>query len=49
VPPLKNIRQGVDGFAFERIDGTGVLFGVLESAMAEENKIRNAITEKSHP
>ncbi len=28
-----NIRQGVDGFAFEGIDGAGVFFGVLESGI----------------
>ena len=31
-----NIRQEVDGFAFERIDGAGVFFGVLEAGMTDE-------------
>ena len=32
----REIRQRVDGFAFERIDGSGALFGVLESGVTEE-------------
>ncbi len=30
------IRQGVNGFAFEGIDGSGVFLGVLESSVTEE-------------
>lgn len=30
------IPQGVDGFAFERIDGASIFLGVLEAGVAEE-------------
>lgn len=30
------IRQGVDGFAFEGIDGAGIFSGVLESGVTEK-------------
>lgn len=31
-----NIRKGVDGFAFEGIDGAGVFLGVLEPGVSEK-------------
>lgn len=31
----RSIGQGVDGFAFEGIDGASVLFGMFESGIAE--------------
>lgn len=34
----REIRQGVDGFAFEGIDGAGVFFGVLESGVEAEKE-----------
>lgn len=32
----RNFRQGVDGFAFEGIDGAGVFLGVLEPGVSEK-------------